>query len=106
VSKIIEPVFKYNFPLPKGYLAITLGKYICFSCSREELDKRWDKEPKILHELVHFEQIQSDGILKFYTKYILFYLLGLVLYRNHMEAYMNIPYEVEAYRAERDYVNL
>lgn len=98
-----EPKFIYNFPLPKGYLAITLGHYICFRCSKEELHNRRDGMAKIAHELVHFNQIQEAGLIKFYSKYLWDYIKNLIKYRNHKEAYMNIPYEVEAYAEEWEF---
>lgn len=54
------------------------------------------------HELVHFEQIKRLGVVKFYFDYVCYYLLNRMLGMGHDEAYFNNPFEVEAYRRERD----
>ncbi len=40
------------------------------------------------------------GILGFYLIYLKDYALNLWRYRNHDEAYENIPFELEAYARE------
>ena len=55
----------------------------------------------IAHELKHVEQIQREGVLKYYLKYLWFYFQNLRRYRNHHQAYWNIPYEIEARAAEK-----
>lgn len=89
--------FKYNhwlFKIPpmNNYGGITLGRYILFRDSKEQVP-----ELLVKHELVHQEQMERDGIIKFYLKYVWDYLKNLIKYRNHWEAYFNIPYEKEAY---------
>jgi hypothetical protein len=88
--------------LPNGYLAITLGSTVHWNCSEEHLKSRWDAMAKIEHEVVHYRQIQKAGMFKFYTRYMWDYVKGLLKYRSHQAAYMNIGYEVEAYRIERE----
>lgn len=53
------------------------------------------------HETKHFEQIQKDGILTFYSRYIWEYIQNLFKYKDMRLAYMAISYEREARRAER-----
>lgn len=53
------------------------------------------------HESKHLEQMQKDGAIKFYVKYIYEYIRGLISYRDMRLAYMAISYEREARRAER-----
>lgn len=53
------------------------------------------------HELEHVVQIEREGVIKFYAKYLWFYYKNLWHYRNGFKAYWNIPYEVEARAAEK-----
>ncbi len=54
----------------------------------------------IAHEMCHVAQIAETSWLGFYLSYILYYLAELARGRNGYMAYMNIPYEVEAYGAQ------
>lgn len=49
------------------------------------------------HEFIHFRQQIELLILPFYIIYILNYLINLILYHNHQQAYRNILFEREAY---------
>jgi hypothetical protein len=51
------------------------------------------------HEEVHLKQIKTDGVLKFYTRYLLEYARGRVRGLSHYQAYRNISYEIEAYES-------
>lgn len=53
------------------------------------------------HEFAHVAQIHRDGILKFYSMYLVYYLILRTRGMSHNVAYLNIPYEVEAYRYEK-----
>ena len=50
------------------------------------------------HEMVHVKQIQTLGVLYFYVTYLNYYIKGRMSGLNHNDAYMAIPYEVEAYK--------
>ena len=87
-------LFKF-WPL-KNYEAITLEPFgIFFKHSEAETDPRIIK-----HESVHVAQIKRLGVILFYILYLCEYLKNLVIYRNHDQAYQNISFEIEAYRAE------
>lgn len=58
------------------------------------------------HELIHFKQQLELLILPFYILYLLNYLVNLLLYRNHSEAYRNIVFEREAYKNDSNYYYL
>lgn len=49
------------------------------------------------HERIHVEQIKRDGVLRFYSQYLLEYFLLRLKKMNHDQAYRNISYEKEAY---------
>ena len=86
----------FRLPLLRNYSAITLLPFgVFFSGSQAEVDPR-----TLNHELVHVEQIERLGLLKFYVSYLWHYLKNLIKYRNHDLAYHNIPFEVEARERE------
>ncbi len=57
----------------------------------------------INHETIHIYQQLELLVIPFYLLYILMYLYNIVKYRNVFEAYMNIPFEKEAYANENNY---
>lgn len=56
----------------------------------------------IFHELIHFKQQLELLILPFYVLYLLFFLWNLITYGNARTAYLNIPFEKEAYTHENN----
>jgi len=56
----------------------------------------------INHEKIHFKQQQELMILLFYPLYFSHYLINLIIYRNHYQAYFHICFEKEAYANERN----
>lgn len=90
----ISVKIKYDSWLPKliRMAGITIGSTIHVIFTKEECPKELLK-----HELCHVYQIRNEGILKFYIKYLIGYLINLVKYRNHQKAYVNIKYERQAY---------
>ncbi len=57
--------------------------------------------PRLLrHEMVHQEQIDREGLMKFYLVYLVDYARGLIKYRNHDQAYRQIRFEAEAFARE------
>ena len=55
----------------------------------------------IRHETVHLWQQAAMLIVPFYVLYLLFWVAGLVRYRDRDRAYREIPFERSAYRLER-----
>jgi hypothetical protein len=49
------------------------------------------------HEFIHFRQQIELLIIPFYILYLLNYLINLIRYHKHTEAYRNILFEREAY---------
>ena len=49
------------------------------------------------HEFIHFRQQIELLILPFYIYYLLNYLINLIRFQNHFQAYRNILFEREAY---------
>jgi len=61
-------------------------------------DKRSSLNSQLMnHEFIHFRQQLELLIIPFYILYFLNYLINLIRYHNHQEAYRNILFEREAY---------
>lgn len=59
-----------------------------------------DKNPTtslVAHEAIHVRQLREIGFFGFYISYFLYYLAGLFRFKNKGKAYLNIPYEREAF---------
>jgi hypothetical protein len=57
----------------------------------------------IRHEQIHLQQQKELLVLPFYILYLIFYLYNLYRFRSHHTAYMQIPFEREAYQHEADF---
>lgn len=55
------------------------------------------------HEKIHLRQQIELLVLPFYIWYFLEYIVRLLQYRNHQQAYLNICFEREAYTNEKDF---
>lgn len=56
----------------------------------------------INHEKIHLKQQLELLILPFYIAYLVHYVINLMIYKSHYQAYMNIIFEKEAYLHEKD----
>lgn len=81
-----------HFP-PRGYNAITLFPFVFYN------DRRLT-ERELRHETVHLWQQLALLVVLFYVLYVLFWIVGLVRWRNHDRAYHSIPFERSAYRLD------
>ena len=86
---IIECKWIKRFNLP--YQAIMLWPFIM-------LDRRTRRKTLINHELIHFKQAEELLIVPFYVIYILNYLINLIRFGNHSDAYLKVIFEIEACR--------
>lgn len=82
-----------RFPSPRNYHAITLFPFIFYN--GEKLTRR-----EIRHEVVHLYQQTALLLVGFYVLYVLFWIGGLLRYRNGDRAYREIPFERSAYTLE------
>lgn len=64
-------------------------------------DQRQD-EVLINHEKIHLQQQIELLIFPFYFLYLFNYLINLLKYKNHFQAYYNISFEKEAYQYEKE----
>jgi hypothetical protein len=76
--------------------AITLYPFIV---SRNEMSKT-----TLNHERIHLVQQRELWLLGFYVLYILYWLKGKVSGMTNRAAYMNIPFEKEAYTMQEDLI--
>ncbi len=56
----------------------------------------------INHEKIHLKQQLELLILPFYIAYLVHYVINLMVYKSHYQAYINIVFEKEAYLHEED----
>jgi hypothetical protein len=56
------------------------------------------KDPVLInHEKIHLQQQLELLVLPFYIAYLLHYVINLLIYQNHRQAYLAIVFEKEAY---------
>lgn len=89
------------------FLRIIAGKYVNaiaifpFIIVRNQEVKA--SEVTIHHEKIHFRQQIELLIIPFYILYITFYIFYRIKGHNHFNAYMNIPFEKEAYQNDTNF---
>lgn len=94
-------IIRVGFPwwlrpfLLRDVVALTLGRRIWISARARDLDA------VLRHEMVHVRQMAEHGLLPFLWKYAFHYLRNRRRGLSHDEAYLSIPFEVEAVAAER-----
>ena len=88
----------YNSKLPRyfGAIAITFGRHIFYTSPKGSTPERLRR-----HEQTHVAQYKSYGIFSFLMIYFYWYLRGRLSGLSHYKAYYQIPFEVEARKAER-----
>jgi hypothetical protein len=85
------------FLVPKKYAGITIFPFIFFKHKKYLEDK-----VLVNHEKIHIWQQLELLVIPFYLLYVFFYLYNFLKYRNHDDAYFEIPFEREAYSNEFD----
>jgi len=85
-------VLSYISPINIG--AITLGPLVFSRGEMSETTKR--------HETIHWQQYIELGIIGFPIFYLVYWLIGLIVYRDGVLAYGMIPLEQEAYDHDED----
>ena len=78
----------------KGFHAITLFPVVFYRDGR--LTPR-----EVRHETVHLWQQATLLVVPFYVLYLLFWVVGLLRYRDANRAYREIPFERSAYLLEQ-----
>jgi hypothetical protein len=102
VNEQASAIVRVGFPwwmrpfLFRDVIALTLGRRIWISPHVREI------EPLIRHELVHVRQMAEHGLLPFLWKYLRDYVRNRRRGMTHHQAYLAIPFEVEAVEAEHE----
>ncbi len=74
---------------PINIWAINLGLFVFCQGKLSEQTKN--------HETIHYKQTLELLFLGFWVLYFIFWVVGLIRYRNGATAYTMIPFEIEAY---------
>ena len=94
----MRPIIIQNSNIPK-YLSIFINIYAItlypFIISRGEMD-----DVVLNHEKIHLAQQRELWIIGFYLLYVYYWLRGKWKGSTSMGAYLDIPFEVEAYKNE------
>lgn len=75
--------------------AITLGPFVISRGTMSDTTKN--------HETIHWQQYIDLGIFGFPVLYLIYWLVGLIKYRDGSIAYYQIPFEQEAYTNQDNY---
>ena len=84
--------------LPPGSSGMTLGRQVLLRRGHE------DNRKLVAHELVHAAQYAERGRVRFLSRYLADYARNLVRLRNHRQAYLAIPAEVDARAGAADWL--
>lgn len=90
----------YNHWLPKklNVMGTTIGNNIFYAQSAEDTPD-WLR----VHEMVHVAQYRKYTTVGFLIVYGYQYLKERLKGNSHWVSYMNIPFEIEAHRVEKEY---
>lgn len=96
----MKPIIIQNSKIPQRLSifinigAITLYPFII---SRGEMD-----ETTINHEKIHLAQQRELWLIGFYLLYVYFWLKSILKGKSSLKAYLDIPFEREAYHMQED----
>lgn len=80
--------------LPPAADGMTVGRFVFMR--DDHIEHR--ATTLLAHELVHVRQFAEMGMIRFLASYFGAYAKNLVQSRNHRQAYLDIPLEIEARR--------
>ena len=86
-----------RYLIRKGFTAMALWPFILVKQKELKEDAKF-----INHEKIHLRQQIELLILPFYVWYVIEFLVRLLIYKNRRKAYLNISFEQEAYKNEKD----
>ena len=96
----MRPIIIQNSKIPE-YLSIFINIYAItlypFIICKTEMD-----EVTLNHEKIHLAQQRELWIIGFYLLYVYYWLRGKWKGESSLIAYLNIPFEIEAYSNEID----
>ena len=96
----MRPIIIQNSNIPK-YLSIFINIYAItlypFIISRGEMD-----DVVLNHEKIHLAQQKELWLIGFYLLYVYYWLRNKLTGMDSRAAYINIPFEIEAYQNEEN----
>lgn len=95
----MKPRYYFNSKIPKLFKADGITLYPCVFIASGKATA--ESSGLLAHEQTHVEQIQKIGFWSFYVSYFLYYFAGRLHHKNHKDAYLQIPFEIEAYNVQR-----
>lgn len=102
----ITPKFFEWWSKINGFNVIGITLPLIVLLDKNEPEKRGKEKEKfkklVNHESIHIYQQMELFVVIFYILYGLFYFINLIKFRNHYEAYIHIPFEVEAYKNDQN----
>jgi hypothetical protein len=89
-------VFNCSFLQYFDCIGIVIFPFVFFAESKKNI-----LPSTIKHELCHVAQVRRHGIISFYVLYHVYLLKSYIKLGNYHEAYMDNPFEKEAYKIEK-----
>lgn len=99
----MKPIILFNSRIPKllslfiDISGITLYPFIIYRKPKEEVEQETHN-----HEMIHIYQQRELWVIGFYILYVGYWLKNKLKGQDHLTAYANIPFEVEAYRNQHN----
>lgn len=94
----VKEIFNHWLPPLLGAEAVTVGNTIYY---RKQKSASYPYQWLRNHEMVHVEQYKKYGVYGFLFMYLIYYLVGRLKGKDHWSAYKDIPFEIEARKAEK-----
>jgi hypothetical protein len=91
----VKEYYEHWLPPILGAYAVTIGNSIYYQMQKHAI---WTKLRK--HEMKHVEQYNKYTVVGFLIIYLFWYVVGRLKGKDHHQAYLDIPFEIEARKAE------
>ena len=100
--KLWRPIFIENSRIPiwlskVAPIDINAITLFCVVLSRGKISERTKR-----HETIHFQQYLETGVIGFLFLYLVYFILASIQYGFSRAAYLEIPFEQEAHKHDKD----
>lgn len=95
-------VWRQNLVPLRGYAAMAVFPLVLVRKDWWDGASEAEREVVLRHERIHCWQQVETLLVLFWLLYGVFYVVNLIRYRNHKEAYRNVAFEREAYGHQDD----
>tara|TARA_B100001029_G_C15034629_1_gene439286 strand:+ start:1194 stop:1628 length:435 start_codon:yes stop_codon:yes gene_type:complete len=104
--KKIKPIIIRNSRVPNWFsnkdmemYGITLFPFIfVINFDNRQNELIYKKYEILNHEKIHFQQMLETGIIGFYLIFLLEFMYKSIKYKNIVQGYLNISFEIESYK--------